>query len=79
MPSGGAGRGQGRKPRPDRIQVRTKQFAGQRWTAKRVECWTAYRNARNLTVREFEERAFDSLVNSQAVQQVVAPEQNRPA
>ena len=29
--------------------------------------------------KEFEEQAFDGLVNSQAVQQAVAPEQNRPA
>jgi hypothetical protein len=79
MPSGGAGRGQGRKPAPDQSKVKKKQFAGQRWTAEQVECWTAYRNAHKLSVREFEERAFDNLVNSQAVQQIVAPEQNRPA
>lgn len=79
MPSGGAGRGQGRKPAPDQSKVKKASFAGQRWTVEQVERWTAYRNAHNMTVKEFEEQAFDGWVNSQAVQQIVAPEQNRPA
>jgi hypothetical protein len=73
MPSGGKREGSGRKPAPEQSKVKKTQFAGQRWTAEQVERWTAYRNAYNLTVREFEEQAFDNLVNSQSVQQIVAP------
>lgn len=79
MPSGGSRKGSGRKPAPDQSKVKKMSFAGQRWTVEQVERWAAYRNAHNLTMKEFEEQAFDGLVNSQAVQQAVAPEQNRPA
>lgn len=61
MPSGGKRAGSGRKPAPDQSKLKTKSFAGQRWTAEQVERWTAYRNAHNLTVKKFEERAFDAI------------------
>lgn len=64
MPSGGAGRGQGRKPATDQSKVKKASFAGQRWTAEQVERWTAYRGEHGLTVKEFEELAFEKLVNT---------------
>lgn len=63
MPSGGKRKGSGRKPAPDQSKVKTKSFAGQRWTSEQVERWTAYRDAHNLTVKEFEEQAFEKLVS----------------
>jgi len=67
MPSGGKRKGAGRKPRNDRSKVKTKPFAGQRWEPAKVESWKHYIDAHDLTVKEFEQQAFDLLVNSQSV------------
>jgi len=63
MPSGGAGRGQGRKPAPDQSKVKKASFAGQRWTVEQIERWEAYRKKHGLTQKEFEEQAFEKLVS----------------
>jgi len=67
MPSGGKRKGAGRKPRADRSKVKTEPFAGQRWELVKVAEWKAYIEAHALSVKEFEQQAFDMLVNSQAV------------
>jgi hypothetical protein len=64
MPSGGAGRGQGRKPAPDQSKVKKASFAGQRWTVEQVQRWEAYRKEHGLTQKEFEEQAFERLVSN---------------
>lgn len=67
MPSGGKRKGAGRKPRADRETVKTVLFAGQRWEPAKVQAWKDYIEAHGLTLKEFEQQAFDMLVNSQAV------------
>lgn len=67
MPGGGKRKGAGRKPRADRSKVKTEPFAGQRWEPAKVETWKNYIEAHGLSVKEFEQQAFDMLVNSQAV------------
>ena len=63
MPSGGKRAGSGRKPAPDQSKLKTKSFAGQRWTVEQVQRWEAYRKHHGLTQKEFEEQAFEKLVN----------------
>lgn len=67
MGRGGKRDGAGRKPRADRSKIKTEPFAGQRWEPAKVAEWKAYIEAHGMSVKEFEQQAFDMLVNSQAV------------
>jgi len=59
MPSGGKREGAGRKPNP---KSKTRRFAGQRWQPEKVERWEQYMETHNLNIKQFEEMAFELLL-----------------
>jgi len=61
MARGGKREGAGRKPSP---ASKSRQFAGQRWTPEKVERWEQYMQEHDLNVKQFEEQAFDLLLDA---------------